>query len=1224
MGATNLTMNGGGTTGGGADHVNIFSNTSGSSGFPGSSGSGAVLLTDVTSPQTYISTVTGIGSNTIDVNDQNQLATSPPPAPSNAPTTGVPAITTGSGPAAVATNGIDVLNYSGTAHLTTLNLVETTGTNTYNLQYPDSSVVGSKLPTTVNIQTSTTTDTANLYGTVAGGITIDVGYTTAGTTTTEGDSVTYPEGAGAYLATLNVYGRDKTSGDTFKTYPDAHTAVNVYAGSPVIGTGDTLILNAFGLSNPAIVPLYNNTARPNGEITSSNKATLLWNSIETFPVPLGLGGSFQFKPVTSALQPGFVPVSPSDTPTSGLYAAADDGWLSTGAGAFDRSKTPVAGAWIPNAPGLVNLLQSGEWGSAGAANDGVFQVSVAPNQPIQIATIMGDTYQARQNINVYVEVPGQPATKTALNPTATTFNTIYKNYQYVSYSGVFNPGNSNLLEVIFETNMPANYWTVSMLDVRPLGLIAPLTVTRADAAPPTTPQLADGLTIDQYNGSGASPNAILTICPQYGTPVTSSGSPIDNEPALKGFQVQADANGNFTFYILRPTGNATSLVTVEDVTGESAVGQVGPTGAGSLAVSPNPWLLPLPYNQQYQLPTIRQIKFGTAGTPTPAPTYLLFGNATYTSTAANALGWIGTQPQAYDRGASFGSNLQRDGVLGSYTAPGEFEIDMPGLTTTYSVTVLLGDAEFNETNMYIQVYNQATGTFQTVKNGINTPAGDSSSCTFPVTTDATGQIFLKFGSTYPHWDVQDIEVRPEVGTSPPVVGTQVSLILDGTTYNGTSSGTGSAYSATVLPGTVAADGSTSTMYTVTGAVPNSFLTVKTTLGTLLTADQGPTFLYTQVQANGSGQATFSIMSPLSSNNTSSTITVTDVTGASLGVFTQNYSGFTLPLTLRQYQFISTGSPQYSNFTEVPNTTLYTATRGYGWQTAVGGYNRGAASVSNVNAPALFQSGAWGSGSGTFEVTVPKNSTDDVRVYVGDPYSDWAGITVSVDGGAPVAVDPTVDQFGYVTVYGTTDPGTGIMNIKLSGPVWVVAGLQVAPTGQLPAPATGSATTLSGVDRLEFSNNPIGGFTSVSNSATYTQVTGHGWTSPVYSFVRPNSEFPAGSGLTATQMQFYGSGAWGAGKSTFEIAVPLNSPSSTYSARIYIADPYATWAGITVTGEGAAPVTVSSSITSPQYITLTGLQDLNGDGIITITVSANIWVLNGIDLAPSSSPLPPPV
>jgi len=1205
---------------GGTDTVNV--NTGKTAGDPGFGTAGAVFLTDPGGAQTYLANVSGVGSDTMDVNDQNQSATSPPAAPSGAPTTGIPAITTATGPATVASNGVKVLDYSGTAHLTTLDLLESTGTNTYNVQYPDSSVVGSKLPI-VNIQTSTTTDTANLYGTAAGGSTFDVGFTTAGTTSEGGAMVTYPEGA-TYLNTLNIYGRDKVAGDTFRAYPDAHTLVNINAGLPSVGTGDTLILNAFGLTNPAIVPLYNNTARPNGEVTSSNKATLLWNSIETFPVPLGLGGTFQFKPVTSALQPGFLPVSPSDNPITGLYAPADDGWTNVGAGAFDRSKTPVAPSWVPNAPGVVNLLQSGEWGYAGMANDGVFQVSVAPNQNIQITTIMGDTYQARQNINVFVQVPGQPATRTALNPTSTTFDTIYQKYQYVSYSGVFNPGNSNLLDVIFETNMPANYWTVSMLDVRPLGLIAPLTLTRVDTQPPTTPQLADGLTIDQYVGSGASPNAILTINPQYGTPVTSSGGTIGHDPALKGFQVQADANGNFTFYILRPTGNGTSLVTVGDVTGESAVGQVGPTGAGSLAVSPNPWLLPLPYDQQFQLPTVRQIKFGATGTPTPGPTYLLFGNATYTSTAANALGWIGTQPQPYDRGASYGSNLQRDGVLGSYTAPGEFEIDMPGLTTTYSVTVLLGDAEYNETNMYVQVYNQSTGLFQTVMSGINTPAGDSSSCTFPVTTNASGQILLKFGSTYPHWDVQDIEVRPETGTSPPAVGTQISLSLDGTTYTGTSSGTGSPYSATVLPAAVQADGSTSTVYTITGAVPGSLLTVKTSLGTLLTADQGPTFLYTQVLANGTGQATFSIMSPLSSNNTSGTITVTDVTGASQGVFTQNYSGFIPSPALRQFQFTYTGSPQYSTFTMVPNATLYTATRGYGWQSIVGGYNRGAASVVGVNAGTLFQSGAWGSSSGTFEVTVPKNSTDDVRVYVGDPYSDWAGISVSVDGGPAVSVDPTVDQFGYVTVYGTTDPGTGILNIKINGPVWVVAGLQVAPTGQLPAPATGSATTLSGVDRLEFSSNPIGGFTSVSNSATYTQTTGYGWTSPVYSFSRPNSQFPVGSGLTATQMQFYGSGAWGTSKSTFEVAVPLNSPSSTYSARIYIADPYATWAGITVTGEGAAPVTVSSSISSPQYITLTGLQDLNGDGIITITVSANIWVLNGIDIAPSSSPLPPPV
>jgi hypothetical protein len=1223
MGTTNLTVNGGG----GTDHVNV--NSGKTAGDPGTAGTGAVFLTDpVGHAETYIAGVSGVGNDTIDVNDQNQVATSPPNAPNGAPVAGVPAITTGSGPSAVAVNGVDVLNYSGTAHLTTLNLVETTGTNTYNIQYPNSSVVGSVLPPTTNIQTSTITDTANLYGTTAGGSTFNMGFTTAGTTTTSlgSNSVTYPQGPD-YLKTLNVYGRDKTTGDTFDVYPDANTLVNIDAGLPSGGSGDTLILNSVGLTNPAIVPLFGSTALPNGEIISGNKATLTWNSIETFPVPLGLGGTFDFQPVGSTTQPGYLPVYSTDTPTSGQYAAAKDGWLNPGAGSFDRSSPLKQPA---NSPDLSALLTTGEWGYAGTApstNDGKFQVSVAPNQDVQVTTYIGD-YLPRRNINVYVGTPSNPY-ETLLNPSTTTFTTSNEPYQFVSYSGVFNPGSSSLMVITFNTPAAQQYWTVEGLDVRPLGLIAPLTISRVDAAPPTQAQLADGLTVDQYTGKGAAPFSELTICPQYGTPLNGSGQAVDFDPAVKGFQVQADANGNFTFDILRPTGDGASTISVTAVTGWSGTGNLGATGTGGLSVSPNPWVLPNPYIQQYTLPVVRRIDFGPLGTPGASdsdpnnPNYLVFGNAAYTSTAKNALGWIGTAPTPYDRGSSY-NNLQRDGVFGA-NAPGDFELDMPAPNTTYSVTVLLGDAKYAESGMSIKVVNPGTLAVETtVVSGVNTPAGQSTSFTFPVTTDALGRIRLRFNSSAStdYWTLQDIEVRPEVGTATPPTGTQVSLAVNATQYAGTSTGTGVAYTATALPGTVPADGMTVTTYNITGAVPNSLLTITTSQGILDTADAGPTYTGIQVLASNMGTASFSITSPRNVNATSATITVTAVTGGSLGVFTQNYSGFN-PAAMDRFDFTYKGSPAQAGFISVPNTTVYTPTTGYGWTSAVSGYDRGAGSAGGTT-DNLFRAGAWGQGSATFEVSVAVGSTDDVRVYVGDPYAAWSGITVRLDGGAPVSVDPKIDRFGFVTLEATDTGDTGIMDVTISGGTWVAAGMDVATAGNLPTPATGLANALSGVQRDEFATPAIAGFNAVSNTATYTPATGYGWESAVSSFVRPASEFPAGSPLTATEKQFYGSGAWGQSPATFEIAVPLNQPSATYSVRIYLADPYNTWPGITVTGEGGVKQTISSSVSPPAYITLTGLQDVNGDGIITVTISGSLWVANGLDVVQGGSGNLPPI
>jgi hypothetical protein len=435
-----------------------------------------------------------------------------------------------------------------------------------------------------------------------------------------------------------------------------------------------------------------------------------------------------------------------------------------------------------------------------------------------------------------------------------------------------------------------------------------------------------------------------------------------------------------------------------------------------------------------------------------------------------------------------------------------------------------------------------------------------------------------------------------------------------------------------------ADGATSTTYTITGAIPSSLLTITTSLGALTSADAGATYTGTQVQANASGTATFTITSPLSTNAVSATITVTDVTGASLGVFTQSYTGYTPPApptgsgVVQRFEFTYGGSPVQPGlgFTGVPNTTMYSATTGYGWQTAVSGYDRGAGSVPAAGPQDLYRAGAWGEGSGAFEVSVPSGSTDDVRVYVGDPYNAWSGITVSVDGGTPVAVDPVLDRFGYVTVYGVVDTlHTGLMSITISASIWVVSGIDVATSGGLPNPATGLATTVSST-RLEFVAPTTAilspAFTPVLNTVTYTPALGYGWEYAVGSFVRSASQFPTGSTLNAAQMAFYGSGAWGEGSATFAFAVPLGSPAATYSVRAYVSDPYNAWGGITLSGEGtttSAPVTASigQSDASTTTITLTGLHNVNGDGIITITVNGPVWVLNGLEIVQGGPTFP---
>src|SRR5439155_8981265 len=197
---------------------------------------------------------------------------------------------------------------------------------------------------------------------------------------------------------------------------------------------------------------------------------------------LGLGGSFDFGATAAPAdtQPGFLPVTPTDTPTSGVYAFASDGWTNAGAGAFNRLTT-YGPAGDPSSPRLAPLLRDGEWGYAGGgANNGQFQVTVAPNQDVQVSVYAGDVFAGRDNFNVYVGTPSNPLS-TRLNPSLDTFKTTMQSaFQFVSYSGVFNPGANSALLITFETvyGGASNYWTVNGVDVRPVGLIAPLTLTR--------------------------------------------------------------------------------------------------------------------------------------------------------------------------------------------------------------------------------------------------------------------------------------------------------------------------------------------------------------------------------------------------------------------------------------------------------------------------------------------------------------------------------------------------------------------------------------------------------------------------------------------------------------------------------------------------------------------------------------------------------------------------
>ncbi|OWK44982.1 Flagellar hook-length control protein FliK [Fimbriiglobus ruber] len=298
MGTSNVTVDGKGlatATAGAVDQVIIDVGTT--AGTPGTPGAGKVVLAATTSPEVYTVTINGTaGADTYDVNDTVDQLDHP--------------IAGASGARMVNVNAVPVLDYSGAnvlAALTTLNLAGAGGGDTYNVQFADGNTPTSALPATVAIQAGGGTDVANLFGTDAVD-TFDVNFSNSqvvtGTTDGATTNVTYT----ANLPTLNVYAKDGS--DTFYAHPDPNTAINLDGGSPVqpVSPGDTLILSVVGVSSSAVL---SNIVIPNGNLMSVDKQ-ISWVSIETIPVPLGLGGSFQFDvqghPTQIAPGDAFIPV----------------------------------------------------------------------------------------------------------------------------------------------------------------------------------------------------------------------------------------------------------------------------------------------------------------------------------------------------------------------------------------------------------------------------------------------------------------------------------------------------------------------------------------------------------------------------------------------------------------------------------------------------------------------------------------------------------------------------------------------------------------------------------------------------------------------------------------------------------------------------------------------------------------------------------------------------
>jgi fibronectin type 3 domain-containing protein len=665
----------------------------------------------------------------------------------------------------------------------------------------------------------------------------------------------------------------------------------------------------------------------------------------------------EFDAGTAAPAFGYLSVRGSDTYTP----ARGYGWL-TAAPEFERS-------------GPTPLLRAGHYGSA----PNTFRMDLAPGT-YRVSVTVGDANYPHDDINITV-VAGSGVGLAGLSNAPG---------QFVQRSFLATTDASGQLALQFSDGGGYDpYWVVNSLEVRPVATIGSLTLTGPGSVP------ADGTSpvdTDTIQGTGATPGALVTVSTTLGTIVGA-----DADPNYAGIQVQADADGNFSFQVQRPTAGGTAVITAEDVTGASL---------GSTTIT-------------YTAPTARRLDFNTTGSPT-ADGYLgVRGADVYTPT--RGFGWL---TPAAEFGRSGPTPLLQDGHYG--LAPNTLRVDLQ--PDTYRVSVTVGDANYPHDDINISVVAGSGAGLA----GLSNAPGQFVQRSFLATTDASGQLALQFsdgGGFDPYWVVNALDIRPAA-----TVGT---LILTG-------------------PGSAPADGS-SLVHTDTiqgtGATPRAVIAIETTLGTVVSADADPNYAGVVVQADANGNFSFQVQRPTAGGT--AVITAEDVSGTSLGSTTITY---TAP-TVRRLDFITTGAPTADGYLGVRGTDLYTPARGFGWLTAAPEFGRGVgnALVQDGHYGSLPNTFQLDLAPGTYQVTVTAGDTvyphDDIDVRV-NGVSQLGGQLISNAPGQVVvrSFTVTVGTDGHLPLQ--------FLDLGGFDPYWVVNGLDVRPVASvLPLTVTGPGGTL---------------------------------------------------------------------------------------------------------------------------------------------------------------------
>ncbi|TXT34569.1 MAG: hypothetical protein FD138_1644, partial [Planctomycetota bacterium] len=721
---------------------------------------------------------------------------------------------------------------------------------------------------------------------------------------------------------------------------------------------------------------------------------------------------YDFNAPGSPTQP---PVATALDPTAYVGVLSSDlklptngyGWVSSPA-SFDRG----SGFGDPQS----DLRRDG----AAGTSTGVFQTSLTPGTYFVNVT-MGDLNASHDNM--IVRANGI----TKLPDVDTTAGQSFHNTFSVSV------GNSGLLSLEFLDAGGDPTWVANGVEIRGASQVKTATFSSALGGVTADGSTADTITVNLTNPVTGLPftltaNTLFTLSSSLGTIVSADAS-----AEYMGTQVLAmSGSSSFTFQVQRPSTVGTPTFTATAIDG-SAYG----TGADTNGTALN-----------YTAPAFRRFDFNSASSPTQSPTNppSASGYQAVTTTAlysaGQGYGWDTTAPSSFDRGVISGStysDLLRDGHLS--TAARQFRIDGLG-SATYSVTVTMGDLSAMHDQMSVSILT-GTGTGVT---GVTNTSGQFVQRTFTA-TPVGGTLVFEFsdaGGSDPSWVVNAIELN----TSP------VAAIAVPTTSPGT------------------ADGTTVDSFSISGLVAGQVYTVSVSAGTLVQNAGGSAFVDADSAFSGNqivaaaGSATLFVKRP--SGPGASTITVTQVTGGSIGSGIETY---TAP-AIRRFDFNGSTGTTAAGFTGLRGNTLYNAANGYGFVTAASDISRGGTgySVSTVALYEDFATGTLGSGARTFKIKADSGVGYDVRVYTGDRNAARNNLRVRIEP-ATAATNPAsytfiqsstaANFFTNLTFANVMDQnGNGVIDIEFrdvgnaSGFVdgWAVNGVDFATTGNLPLAA----------------------------------------------------------------------------------------------------------------------------------------------------------------------------